>query len=259
MIYNVQLFDVDGTLTKSEKDTPPGASVYQTFAFWPLISYQLAKSPAELRMAIEDWERSMLAELDPDESSRKMMERVVKNFLRSHLAQQNMVDCAKEITRNFLLYDIVHLDAIEYIRECLAKNIICILTTGSYLDGLRGFVEVLQERKLLPKSPYLLLNGAEIDWSKPALTWANIGKYKTEKVYETLELLSIKNHKIQAAFGDDPYVNDKGILEMADASFVIKCKKNAEKPFSLNFEHCTWQEFFLEHKNRLLGNVVSIR
>jgi phosphoserine phosphatase len=252
---NVQLFDVDGTLTRSEKDLPATISIYQTFAFWPLLSYRLSKLPVHLRTEIELWENTMKGEPDPDGSSFRMMARTVSEFLRFPLQQSEMIACAREITQNFLLCNIVRLEAIKYICECLEKGIICILTTGSYLDGLRGFVEVLQNKHLLPRSPNLILNGAEIDWSNQTLLWANTGAYKTTKVRQTLKDLGITDYRITAAFGDDPYINDKGILEMAECSFVIKCKKNEVAPFNQRFKHCSWEEFFVTYKERILNGI----
>jgi hypothetical protein len=247
----VQLFDVDGTLTYSEKDHVNNTK-YPSFAFWPLLTFKFCNNPTALRTAIHRWEMSMKTAVDPDQSSFEMMAHTVREFLPDTLTSINFTDYAKKITYDFLAADVIRLEAINYLKECLDNGILCILTTGSYLEGLHGFVQALQAENLLPSSNNLLLNGAEIDWDRKSLRWPNIGAYKTRKIYETLQRLGIEDYQIQAAFGDDPYVNDKGILAMAEQGFVIKCHKNAHEPFNEKFIHCTWDDFLKNYQEKFL-------
>ena len=240
----IQLFDVDGTLTYNAVDKPSAQTIYPTYGYWPLLSSQLCKSKNRFRKAVLRWEKTMRTETDPDASSFKMMQLAVQEHLRDEIGAELLRSTAREIPRNFIKYDILQLPALEYINRCLEKNIYCVLTTGSYLDGLRGMVDVLQEHKLLLESDYLLLNGAEIDWVKRELLHANIGQYKVDKLFQTLEANNLTPYTITAAFGDDPYINDKAILEQAPpgAAFVIKSKKNLQGGFSENFTLSTWQK-----------------
>ena len=238
----IQLFDVDGTLTYNAVDKPQAQTIYPTYGYWPLLSSQLCKNKNRFRKAVLRWEKTMRSETDPDASSFKMMALAVREHLRDEVDAETLRQTAREITQNFIKYDVMQLPALEYINRCLEKNIYCVLTTGSYLDGLRGMVDILQEQHLLLKSDYLFLNGAEIDWTTRELLHANIGQYKVNKLLQTLQDKKITPYTIAAAFGDDPYVNDKAILEQAPAgcAFVIKSKKNMRGGFSENFVATTW-------------------
>jgi hypothetical protein len=242
----IQLFDVDGTLTYNAVDMPSAQTIYPTYGYWPLLSSQLCKNKNHFRKAVKRWEKTMRTETDPDASSFKMMALAVREHLRDDVDAEKLRQTARDITQNFIKYDILQLPALKYINRCLEKNIYCVLTTGSYLDGLRGMVDVLQDKNLLLKSDYLLLNGAEIDWSTRELTHANVGQQKVNKLFETLQDKKITPYFITAAFGDDPYVNDKAILEQAPqgAAFVIKSKKNLHGAFSVDFVSTTWQKIF---------------
>jgi hypothetical protein len=258
MKQKIQLFDVDGTLTKNEKDLPFHTVVYKTFAFWPLLSSLISTYPIAFEEAARLWNESMKQTPDrqKDQSSRDMMERTIQEFFPPYISAEYITKKAEEITQNFLIHDIVHIDAINYINECLTKGIICVLTTGSYLDGLQGLVNVLIAKGHLNASPNLLLNGVEIDWENKKLIRANVGAYKIENLYATLKEKNITDYVIQAAFGDDPYINDKGILEIVKSphtAFVIKCKKNEHGGFHPSFIHCSWQEFIVQHKQRVLS------
>ncbi|MSP53591.1 MAG: hypothetical protein EXR81_05005 [Gammaproteobacteria bacterium] len=243
----IQLFDVDGTLTYNAVDKPQAQTIYPTYGYWPLLSSQLCKNKNRFRKAVTRWEKSMRTETDPDASSFKIMALVVQEHLRNEIGAEQLRQTARDITRNFIKYDIVQLAALEYINRCLEKNIYCVLTTGSYLDGLRGMVDVLQEQHLLLKSDYLLLNGAEINWAARELLHANIGHYKVDKLFQTIKDKKITPYTITAAFGDDPYINDKAILEQAPTgcAFVIKSKKNVARKFSEDFVSITWEQFLL--------------
>jgi len=260
MKKRIQLFDVDGTLTSSEKDEPFASSnllAYKTFAFWPLLSSLLAKKPCFFESEAAQWNKLMetTPETQKDRSSFDMMERTVREFLYHYVNAEYMSKKAEEITNNFLIHNVIQLNAIQYINECLDNGIICILTTGSYLDGLKGFVNALIKKNILRNSKNLLLNGAEVNWANKTLIRANVGKYKTENLFNTLKENNIEEYAVQAAFGDDPYINDKAILELAlpNGGFVIKCKKNVLGGFNPQFKHCTWQEFIQQHKLGVLS------
>jgi hypothetical protein len=243
----IQLFDVDGTLTYNAVDKPSAQTIYPTYGYWSLLSSQLCKNKNRFRKAVVRWEKTMRTETHPDVASFKMMALTVQEHLRDDVGVEQLRQTARDITHNFIKYDILQLAALEYINRCLAKNIYCVLTTGSYLDGLRSMVDVLQEHNLLLRSDYLLLSGAEIDWNKRELLHANVGQYKVDKLLEMIKSKRLTPYTVTAAFGDDPYVNDKAILEQAPqgSAFVIKSKKNSQGGFREDFVIITWEEFLL--------------
>lgn len=244
----IQLFDVDGTLTYNAVDKPQAQTIYPTYGYWPLLSTQLCKNKKIFRKAVERWEKNMRTESDPDRSSFNMMALTVREHFRDEIDAQALRHKAQEITHHFIKHGVIQLSALEYIKCCVDKNIYCVLTTGSYLDGLRGMVDVLQEQNLLPRSNYILLNGAEIDWSIRELQHANVGQYKVNKLLQTLDEHNLQPYIVTAAFGDDPYVNDKAILEQAPigSAYVIKSKKNSHGGFPADFIRTTWEQILAQ-------------
>jgi hypothetical protein len=239
----VQIFDVDGTLTYNKIDWL-GSTSFESFSFWPLISNELCYEKKALQLAVRKWKANMKIEHDADQSSFEMMQRTVETHFHNSVTGEDLVRCAQAITQQFIEQKIIQMNAIDYIRTCLENDIICVLTTGSYLDGLQGFVEVLIKEGYLPKSKNLYINGAEFDWERKVLMHANIGSHKVTKLKSTLHGI---DYKITAAFGDDPYVNDKGILELAlehkAPAIVIKSKKNKQNDFNSDFQRYSWAEY----------------
>ena len=239
----VQIFDVDGTLTHNKIDWLAPTN-FESFSFWPLISNELCYEKKALQLAVRKWKANMKIENDVDQSSFDMMQRTVEKHFHSSVTGEELVRCAQTITQQFIEQEIIQMNAINYIRSCLEQDVICVLTTGSYLDGLQGFAEVLMTEGYLPRSKNLYLNGAEFDWERKILRHANIGKHKVTKLKSTLRGI---DYKITAAFGDDPYVNDKGILELAleynAPAIVIKSKKNKQNEFNSSFQRYSWAEY----------------
>jgi len=243
-----------GTLTHNYADVAQPPANYSTFAFWSLLSTHFVNNANIFKNALQAWELSMQDEADVDTSSFNMMEKTIKHYLRANITADMISGKAKEITQDFIHLDIIQMTAIDYLSECLDKGIYCVLTTGSYLDGLYGFVAALKEANKLPASPFLLLNGAEVSWKERKLLQANVGKFKAQKLTQTLHKKNLIPYTIAAAFGDDPYVNDNIILKQArkNCAFVIKSKKNIAGDFPTEYIHLDWNEFVREHKARIL-------
>jgi phosphoserine phosphatase len=246
---NIQLFDVDGTLTYHAVDYPAAQTIYPTYGYWSLLSTQLCQNKKTFRKAVTSWEKSMLTATDPEISSFNMMALTVREHLKPEVNALVLHAYARQITANFIKHGVLQDGALEYLNRCLNKNIYCVLTTGSYLDGLTGMVAELQAQKLLVRSDYLLLNGAEIDWNTRQLLHANIGQHKVKKLWQTLQEKNLTAYTITAAFGDDPYVNDKAILELAPPgkAYVIKSQKNAHGGFAEKFVACSWADILAQH------------
>lgn len=252
MMKNIQIFDVDGTLTHHEKDFMVKQKVnFDTFAFWPLISSHFCKDQKRLKIAIEEWEKKLAGEQDPDKSSWQFLSLVIKKHLNNNISSEQIINYAESITNTFIEQEIIHLEAIKYLNTCLESGTICVLTTGSYLDGLKGFILSLLQHKLIVSSENLVLHGAEVNWREKIVTHANVGQYKVNKLKHFLTSINTP-YKIRAVFGDDPIVNDKQLFNLVpnNNAFVIKCHKNSQ--LTLPYIHCLWYEYLRDHKNRII-------
>ena len=251
MVYTIQLFDVDGTLTYNYIDVKKPPENYDNFSFWHLLSTYFARNLTDFNRAIKAWEESMQNETDVDGSSYTMQAKTVATYLKKDTDAKKMYQYAKSITHDFIVAGAIQITALDYINRCLQKGIYCVFTTGSYLDGLRGFVAALIEANLLQASPHLLLNGSEVLWQQHKLQHANVGKFKVQKLQQTLTDKKLTPYRITAAFGDDPYVNDKAILKLApkNRAFVIESKKNATEKFPPTYIRASWDEIIKQKEN----------
>lgn len=249
-MQEVQLFDVDGTLTFNKSDAAENLPHYDTHAYWPLLTKRCCHNPVTLQKAIDEWEASMTKTPDhlKDQSSFTMMDKTLRTHLRANVNAMTLQQEAKKITADFHKAGVLQIDAIMYLDQCLQKNITCALTTGSYLDGLIGMVQYLLENKLIHSKKAMLLNGAVVDWETRTLTRANVGHYKTENLMTTLDEKAIKTPWFSRAFGDDPLINDSGILALPytcippGQSFVIKAQRNIDLVFDERYQHKNWAD-----------------
>lgn len=251
----IQIFDVDGTLTFHEKDRKEFLqnTFLPTFSYWALITFNFCTNKKHLKDKINAWETSMIDESDPDLSSLKCLQEIIYHDLQEDLNKNQVKQYAKEITQELIKIGGIRYLAINYINTCLSNNVICVLTTGSYLDGLYGFIESLQQNNLLITSNNLVLHGAEINWNEKKVIHANVGQYKVKNLTHYLNQLTT-SYEIQAVFGDDPNINDKGLFDLIthNQSFVIRSHKNLINNESFPYIHCDWQEFITKHKDRVL-------
>ena len=254
MVNTVQLFDVDGTLTYNYIDVKNPPLNYTSFSFWHLLSIYFSKDKTDFSNAVKTWELSMEHETDIDASSYAMQAKTITQYLKKDTDAEKMYQYAKSITHSFIENGIIQTLALHYINQCLQQNIYCVLTTGSYFDGLRGFVAALIEANLLHPSPYLLLNGSEVLWEQHKLLHANVGKFKVQKLQQTLMGKKLNPYQITAAFGDDPYINDNAILQLApkDHAFVIESKKKSVGNFLPDYIRSNWNKIVTNSRIRLI-------
>lgn len=249
-MQEVQVFDVDGTLTFNKQDAPDCLPAYETYAYWTLLSKRFCSDHAALQQTVEAWDRAMQTtpDTEKDASSFSMMDKTVRELLSADANAEKMQAIAERITDEFLVRGAIQIDAIKYLNSCLQRNIICVLTTGSYLDGLRGFVAYLVKAGHLTHSNNLLLNGAVVDWKAKRLLLANVGHFKTQNLKNTLTEHGINQPWFSRAFGDDPMINDRGILalpyqqEKHGESFVIKAVCNLDEQFDPRYQRISWAE-----------------
>lgn len=258
----IEIFDIDGTLTYAYGDICDTTG-FKTYAFWPLISEHFTKDIAILIKMIEEWEESMKFEQDHTGSSHLMMQRSIETF-RSNVTSTEVRSFAKEVTLLFIEKGVIRKEAIAYLEEKVQQGILCILSTGSYQDGAAGFVDALEESKLISKNTALALyiSGAIVDWEKGKLLHANVRERKIigiERLFDQ-EISTLKEH-IQAIYADDPWINDRDILTLAPQAnaFVISTVKNKDKILPNGLLLTTWpliiEEFGVIKPNSQINRV----
>ncbi len=239
----IQIFDIDGTLTHAHGDIPDKTGL-ETYAFWPLLSKYFTQDVNQLNKMIHAWEESMKTELDPTGSSHKMMQVSLDTF-RGGVTADTMRSYAKELTLKFIRCGVIRKEAVAYLERQAKQGITCVLSTGSYLDGALGFVDALVEAGLISKETQrsLHISGAIVDWEDYTLIHANVRERKLLGIGmamgKTLE--EVQPH-VTAAFGDDPWINDKNILEIAPKGkgYVITTSKNKNKELPSGYSLTTW-------------------
>ena len=189
---NIDIFDIDGTITHS-KD------------LWVESSLFSSKNKEKLISLIES--------LKKDKSiynSKKIMKETIKD-----------IDYSLFKSFNYDFNSIIRKEAIATMKNSIADKII--LSTTNYEEVGILFKNFLEKK-------YNILNlevqGTQIDWEKREINYFNIAYNKSKRIKEKYPLANFIN-----AYGDDPYVNDKGILELAENSFVIKKE---------NFNYLDW-------------------
>jgi len=238
----MRIFDIDGTLTHpfGEIEDTTG---FHSYAFWDLLTDEFVESKETFRAEIAAWNESMKTEPDPTGSSHAMMQRAIAEF-RAGISGEALRAKAKDITVIFLDAGIVRLEAVSFLKRCLASGETCVLSTGSYLDGAFGFVDALVERDLLTADllDKLHISGAEVDWASRELLHANVRERKILGLKRCLGVDELP--AIAAVYCDDPEINDKGIYEAApaDCRFVIATERKRERLEALGIPVCTWAE-----------------
>jgi hypothetical protein len=241
----IVIYDIDGTLTYLYGDIPD-ATGYDTYAFWPLISYNFASDATALRKDVANWDESMKTESDPTGSSHKMMQASINTFIFTACADA-IRKYAKAITLEFVKCGVLRVEAIQHLERNLEEGNTCVLSTGSYQDGAYGFVDGLIESRLLSPAAgqKILISGAIVDWGSKTLIHANVRERKIaglENVFKK-KIGDFKN-EILAVFADDPWINDRDILALApfNSAYVIETKKNSQKPIPDFCRFTTWAE-----------------
>ena len=130
-----------------------------------------------------------------------------------------------------LKHSAVRTAGIAHLRHSLEAGHICILSTGSYLDGAYGFIDAVCEEGLIPKelTDRLVITGAQIDWPSLKVIHANIANNKIKSIQSALESrgLRLNEEEVDSIAVDDPLGNDSGLcLINPKAVRVIKTPQN---------------------------------
>ncbi len=243
MIEAIEIYDIDGTLTRAHGDIPDTTG-FHTYAFWPLISQHFTKDPVDLDKMIADWDESMKTENDPTASSHEMMQRSIDTF-REGVTGEGMRAYAKKLTLYLIHHGVIRKEAIAFLEARVKQGITCILSTGSYQDGALGFVDALVQAKLISPETQkkLRVSGAVVDWDDRTLLHANVRDRKLIGIEIVMgkQMQELRPH-VLAVYGDDPWVNDAGILAAAPKGngYVIATAKNTGKSLPDGYRLSTW-------------------
>jgi len=253
----IYIFDIDGTLTSTDTNLI-AQSGYPTHAFWDLLTYPFVPSPSELEEEIHAWRETVmqLDEADFITSSTEMLQKSIK-YLPRELSEQEIIDRAKQITQDFIRHDVVVKSAIAFLNSKAEEGNICILSTGSYQSGAKGFLAALCDEGLICQAALenIIVSGAVVDWEKKQVEHANVHNNKikglnallSEKYDITLKAFTgydPANENEVYVYADDPSGNDFGILSLAkpERRYVIPNDKNHEDTPKLEYTVKTWDE-----------------
>lgn len=241
----IDIFDLDGTLTYTHGDIED-TSGYPSYAYWVLINFHFVKDSLILQKMIMEWEELMKSEKDPAGCSHVMMQKALEIF-HDGINGQDVYLFSKEVTHRFVQHNIVRKEAIAHLKNRIQKNVLCIISTGSYEESALGFVDALVEAGWLTEKDkqFLRVSGGIIDWKKRKVMHANVCDNKLIGIANVLDLHidDIKPH-VENVYGDDPEINDKDILALAPqgSAHVIATIKNKDKLLPNGYKHKTWGE-----------------
>lgn len=247
---SIIIFDLDGTLT-DQYSTLVGDKTKtnaETYSFWRWITGRLVQDKILFDQAATAWKKTITKDplIDKIQSSKEMMELGLR-MMRSECCNAMVIfESAVAITQEFLKCGVVRKDAIEYLKNCLELNITCVISTASYEEGARGFVQGLVGTGLLRAdlAAKILVSGTNINWDKLEVIHMNVDTNKLHGLETALDLsLAEIKPKIKAIFADDPLINDRALLNgLCTNSFVIRTEKNNHLTLPPGCVFITWQE-----------------
>jgi hypothetical protein len=161
---------------------------------------------------------------------------------------------AAAITKLFSQSGIIIFDAIKYLNYRLNQGITCIISTASYEDGARGFVDGLVDSDLLLQklAEKIVFSGTRIDWDKLQVTHMNVDNNKLLGLtLATGCAIGKIKPQIKAVFGDDPKINDRALLDgLCEHAFVIKNAKNKAFNLPVGCVFADWKDIYF-YKDQL--------
>lgn len=253
---NIEIFDLDGTLTEEFSPTLGDKTGFglNTYALWNLITRDLVADKKEFDQKAIAWRKMVTStpNIDKVSSSKDMTEIGVKLLKEEYKNAVAIKEKAAAITEMFLDKGIVIIPAIKYLEHRLQHETTCVISTGGYEDGAIGFFEGLVKHGLLNKSlsKKIIFSGTKVDWKNLTVTHANIDTHKLLGLEQALEMSLAKiKPDVFAAFGDDPAVNDRSLLELGKYNFAIRTHKNTNATLPPNCVFADWQEIFANKDN----------
>jgi phosphoserine phosphatase len=144
---SIEIFDLDGTLTEEFSPTigDKTKTGIETYSYWNLITRELVTDKNEFDAKSSAWKKMVTSaeSIDKIESSKDMTEIGLQLFRQENRNADVMQKTATEITKLFFKYGVIVTEAIEYIAYRLKQNVTCVISTASYEDGAKGFINGL--------------------------------------------------------------------------------------------------------------------
>jgi hypothetical protein len=150
-------------------------------------------------------------EKDPFNSSKKMMSQTIKDL------PDNIHQYMNSFIKNLDLDLILRNDAINSLIDNSKKGKI-IFSTTNYEDLAILFInQIIKEYNI---ENITKISGSTINWKEKEILHFNCGP---------LKLNCLKNIDIiEKSYGDDPYYNDRDLINCAKKGYIITNKKNKE-------------------------------
>lgn len=224
----IELFDIDGTITAEGCD------------LWFECTSQLITDKAEFEAAIAEWKKKKLEA--PYEASQWMMDQAIK-MLSQAKPGEAIYNLARKITQNYIRDGKIRSVAISEILAALRKGNIVVFSSTNYAEGAQAFYDVLFENQIIDAKyrEFTKASGTVIDWMTREIAHFNMDHGKVEALGKLFgqSRVTLRQRTVRA-FGDDPRGNDRGILELAQNSFVIATNKNRNLVLPNYFERVDW-------------------
>jgi hypothetical protein len=222
-----------------------------------LITAALVIDQSAFNKTAIEWKQmvTVTSHIDKIQSSQDMTDLGIAMFAEHNKNATAVRRQAALITSSlFFKHGIIRLEAIEYLKSRLSKGVTCVISTASYEDGARGFVDGLVDCGLLPKelAGKIVFTGTVVNWQIGKVAHMNVDTQKLRGLETALgKPLSEIRPKINAIFGDDPAINDRALLDgLCSHSFVIPNSKNQTMKLPAACVFSTWSNI-LSHQDDL--------
>ncbi len=228
----IQVFDLDGTLTYGFGDIP-NTTDYSAYSYWQILSLYFVNDQQAFHDRIGQWRRDIKKHSDLGNLAQKAMQKVVDDF-RADVHAAVLSEKAEAVTMDFIQHGVIRLPMVEKLQASLQQGDTTVITSGSYIEAVQGFVKQLVQADLLDAqlAQQLHLVGATIDWPTKQLIHSNVHQHKIAGLEKVLQLSAAAiSQELTAVYGDDPWVNDAGIFSLLTEGkgYVIPTQSHQHK------------------------------
>jgi hypothetical protein len=224
------VYDIDGTLTVPGHD------------LWYLCTRNLCADKDLFDKYVAEWKSEIHNGADLFGCSLTMMKRgltLLKNGISSELVAAE----AQRLANNLIDERLVWRDAINFLKRRLRAGNGAVFSTTNYHEGAVGFLLALQRRGWIDQTELKSVNisGSRIDWSSGTVVHFNMGGNKVIGLADAFGISEATvRAKINCTFGDDPFGNDRELLEIAPHPYVIRNEKHRDLKLPDRLKLVTW-------------------
>lgn len=245
----VDVYDLDGTLTHTKGGVNDTTSGLATYALWNTITDALVGNAKEFEDRAAQWKQEVQHHADKVQSSKEMTEVGLSMFKPENQSAEALQREAGKLAAFFLQHGLVQIPAIQFLAHRIQSEVLCIISTASYEDGAIGFIRGISDARpdLLPKALFEKIRfvGTTVDWQSLKVTHMNADQGKIAGLEGILgQPLAEFRPKIACVFGDDPEINDRALLELGRYSFAIYAAKNQRAAVPANCVWSSWESIF---------------